>query len=125
MRRALFIVALISISVSPSAAQDLSSTKVFEGATTMTTKAGVAESVHLSVQSWGIRGERGGRGAPQEIPLRGFYLAHLLSGEISAIVDGETTRRSPGDYWAVKPGGTMQVKTLGDFAMLETIVVSK
>jgi quercetin dioxygenase-like cupin family protein len=49
----------------------------------------------------------------------------LLSGEILATIDGETTRHSPGDYWAVKPGAIMQVRTIGDYAMLETSVISK
>jgi hypothetical protein len=65
------------------------------------------------------------QGAPQEIPLRGFYVAHLLSGSISTTIDGETTKQPPGAYWAVKAGAAMQVRVLGEFAVLETIVTAK
>lgn len=60
-----------------------------------------------------------------EIPQRGFYIAHLLSGSISTTIDGETTEQPPGAYWTVKAGATMQVKVLGEFAVLETIVAAK
>ena len=59
------------------------------------------------------------------MPLRGFYLAHVLSGEISATINGVTTRHSLGDYWAVKPGAMTQVTALGEYAMLETTVISE
>jgi quercetin dioxygenase-like cupin family protein len=116
---------LMAILLPGAAAEDLSSKHIFDGAGTTRTTAGASEDIHLSVQSWGIKGDRRGDGVPQEIPLHGFYLAHLLSGEVTTTIGGETTRRSPGDYWAVKPGATMQVKALGDYAMLETTVISK
>jgi hypothetical protein len=125
--------ALMAILLHGAAAQDLSSKPVYDGAVTTRTHAApsVAASatpsaaILLSVKSWGIRGERSGGSVPQEIPLHGFYLAHLRSGEITAAIGGETTRHSPGDYWAVKPGATMQVTTLGGYAIIETIVISK
>jgi hypothetical protein len=125
--------ALMAILLHGAAAQDLSSKPVYDGAVTTRTQAApsVAASaaasaeLHLSIKSWGIRGERRGGSVPQEIPLHGFYLAHLLSGEITAAIGGETTRHAPGDYWAVKPDATMQVTALGGYAILETIVISK
>jgi hypothetical protein len=81
--------------------------------------------VRLSIKSWGIMGDRRGDSMPQEIPVQGFYIAHVLTGEIIATIDGATTRHSPGDYWAVKLGAIMQVKALGDYAMLETTVIAK
>jgi hypothetical protein len=126
--------ALMAMSLHGAAAEDLSSKDIFDGAMTTRANAGAlatrteataSADIHLSVKSWGIAGDRRRDSVPQEIPLSGFYLAHLLSGEIMATIDGETTRHSPGDYWAVKPGATMQVKALGDYAMLETTVISK
>ncbi len=124
MRRALVCAALIA-AVFPAAAESISSKQIFAGVVTTPSRSGGAENVEVSVQSWGIKGERRGKAPSQEIPLRGFYLAHVLSGEISTTIDGVTTRHSPGDYWAVKPGAVMQVTALGEYAMLETTVISK
>jgi hypothetical protein len=57
--------------------------------------------------------------------LCGFYVARLVSGNISTTIDGQTSKRLPGDYWAVKAGATMQVKVLGAVAVLETIVAAE
>jgi hypothetical protein len=105
--------------------ENLTSTTVFEGNATTPAKNGAPQSVHISVQSWGIAGQRGQNGIPYEIPLRGFYMAHLLSGEISTTIDGQTTKQPPGAYWTIKLGATMQVKVLGEYARLETTVVAK
>jgi uncharacterized cupin superfamily protein len=100
-------------------AQALSPTPVFEGNTTVAAKDGATQAVHVSVQAWGISGQE------QEIPLREFYVAHLLSGQILATIDGQTTQHLPGDYWTVKAGAAMRVKVVGEVAVLETTVVSK
>lgn len=100
-------------------AQALSPTPVFEANTTIPAKNGATQAVHVSVQSWGIAGPE------HEIPMRGFYVAHLLSGQISATIDGQTTQHLPGDYWTVKAGAVMRVEVVGEVAVLETTVVSK
>ena len=100
-------------------AQALSPTPVYEGNTTIPAKNGAAQAVHVSVRSWGIAGQE------QEIPLQGFYVAHLLSGQILATIDGHSTQHLPGDYWTVKAGTAMRVKVVGEVAVLETTVVSK
>jgi len=100
-------------------AQDFSPTTVYEGNTTIPAKNGATQAVHVSIQSWGIAGPE------HEIPLQGFYVAHLLSGQISATIDGQTTQHLPGDYWTVKAGTAMRVKAGGEVAVLETTVVSK
>jgi hypothetical protein len=127
MKLATISAALVAI-VTPlvgAMAESLSPTKVFDGDTTTPTKGGASQVVHLSVQSWGIAGERGGKGTAQQIPLPGFYVAHLLSGDISTTIAGQTMQHLPGDYWTVKSGATMEVKVLGELAVLETIVVAK
>lgn len=100
-------------------AQALMPTPVFEARTTIPAKNGATQAVHVSVQSWGIAGQE------QEVPLNGFYVAHLLSGQILATIDGQTTQHLPGNYWTVKAGAAMKVKVVGEVAVLETIVVSK
>jgi hypothetical protein len=122
MKRVAVSAALVSIAIAlvGTVAQTLSPTPVFEGNITTLAKNGAVHAVHVSVQLWGNSG-----GMPDEIPLRGFYVAHLLSGQLSATVDGQTMGHLPGDYWTVKTGGTMKVKVLGEVAVLETIVVAK
>jgi quercetin dioxygenase-like cupin family protein len=125
MKRVAAITALVSITIplAGAIAQTLSPSPVFEGDTTIPTKNGAAQPVHISVQSWGLAGQK--NGAMHEIPLRGFYVAHLISGSISTTIDGQTTKQPPGAYWTVKAGATMQIKVLGESAVLETIVVAK
>jgi hypothetical protein len=118
-------VAVLAALVSHAAAKDLSPVQVFEGTTTTPARAGGTENVHLSVQSWGISGDRRGPSATREIPLSGFYIAHLLSRQLAATINGQTAVHAPGDYWTVPPAATMQVRTLGEYAVLETTVVSK
>ena len=93
MKLAFISAALAMAFFAQAAAESLSSKQVFEGTTTTPTKTGAAEGVHLTVQSWGIKGERHGQSVAQEIPLRGFYLVHMLSGEVVTTINGETTRR--------------------------------
>jgi uncharacterized cupin superfamily protein len=109
----------IAASLGGARAETLSPAAVFEGSASTPAKNGTARPVHISVQSWGISGQE------QEIPLREFYVAHLLSGAISATIDGQTTEHLPGDYWIVKAGAAMRVKVIGEVAVLETTVVSK
>jgi quercetin dioxygenase-like cupin family protein len=125
MQRILIGAALAALLVAGAAAQQPSTMKVFEGTLAMPTPAGAPASVRLSVQTWGIKGDRRGRAVAQAIPIQGFTLAHLLSGEIEATIDGRATRHLPGDYWAVKAGATLQVTALNDYAMLETTLISK
>jgi hypothetical protein len=123
MKRVAAILALCSIALplAGAIAQTLSPAPVFEGKTTTPAKNGAAQPIHVSVQSWGIAEDH----VTHEIPLHGFYVAHLLSGHISATIDGQTTEHLPGDYWTIKVGATMQVKVLGQAAVLETMVVGK
>jgi hypothetical protein len=51
--------------------------------------------------------------------------ASVLGGEIATTIDGQMTKRVSGDYWTVNSGSAMQVTVLGEFAVLETIVVAK
>ena len=114
--------ALLASPEGASVAQTLSSTTEFESRLTTPAKDGSPQAVHVQVQSWEIAGRDS---ATREIPLRGFYVAHLISGHISATTNGTTAEHQPGDYWAVQPGAAMQVKGLDEFARLETTVVTK
>src|SRR5262249_61378956 len=95
---------------------------VCEGNTPAPAKNGPAQPVHASIQLWKIAGRNG---ATQEIPLRGFYVAHLLAGQVLSTIDQQTSQQAPGDYWTVKADSTLQIKVLGEFAVLETIAVLK
>ena len=114
-------VAIVAIAGLPlgATAQGLSPAPVYEGDTTVQAKNGASETAHVSVQSWAIAGQE------QEIPVQGFYVAHLLSGQILATIQGQTTQHLPGDYWPVKGGASMRVQAVGEVAVLETTAVSK
>jgi hypothetical protein len=112
------VLILTAIPLASAIGQALAPTPVFEETTTTS----APQPVRVSIQSWGIAGRDH---ATYEIPLPGFYVAHLISGHISATIDGQTVDHLPGDYWGVKLGSAMQVKVLGEVAVLETIVVSK
>ena len=103
-------------------AETLAPTTMFEGVVPAAANNRTAQPGQVSVQSWELGGPKG---VAHEIPLHGFYVAHLLSGSISTTIDGETAKPAPGAYWTIKTGATMQVKVLGEFAVLETIVVAK
>lgn len=98
----------------------LSPRSVFEGTAPAATPGG--QSVHVTIQTWAIPSRHG---QLYELPLRGFYVAHLRSGDIATTIDGQTIEREPGAFWTVKSGAAMQVKVLGEFAVLETIVPAK
>jgi quercetin dioxygenase-like cupin family protein len=119
MKRFSISAVLVALAAAGAMAEGLSPTPVFDGNTMTSAKNGATQSVHVSVQSWAIAGQ------DHEIPLRGFYVAHLLSGQISTTIDGQTAGRLPGDYWTVKAGAAMQVKVIGEVAVLETTVVTK
>ncbi|MGH6793821.1 MAG: hypothetical protein ACREDD_07805 [Methylocella sp.] len=127
MRCIAICAALVAIAIPTARAAPpvLSPTREFEGSTTIAARNGTMESIHVSVEMWRIVGERGPKGPTYEIPLRGFYVAHLANGEMWTTIGGQTTRRTTGDYWTVKPGGAMQVRVLGELALLETTVVAK
>jgi hypothetical protein len=73
-------------------AQALLPTPMFEGNVTTPAKDGTRQSAHVSIQVWVIHGEEN---VTQEIPIQGFYIAHLISGQISVTSDGRTVGRLP------------------------------
>lgn len=95
---------------------------VSEASLTINAKNGTPQAVRVSVQSWQLAGQGH---ATITIPIQGFYIAHLTSGHILGTIDGKTTEHLPGDYWTVTPGAALQVKVLGEAAVLETTVVAK
>jgi hypothetical protein len=123
-KRVAVIVAMASLAL-PSAAimaqTKLSPNVLFEGALPAPQKD-AAPAGQASVKSWQLFNRND---AVQEIPLTGFYVAHLVSGDVAATINGQTTSYEPGSYWTVKAGATMQLKVLGEMAVLETITASK
>jgi hypothetical protein len=113
---------VIALPVAAAAQTTLTPRSVFEDTIATTAANGATQPVHVVVQSWEIPKENG---TTYELPLKGFYLAHLESGDISTTIDGETIEREPGAFWTVKTGATMQVKVLGEFAVIETTMPTK
>jgi len=112
----------LTIAWGPCAAQTkLEATLLFDGSVTGQAANGAAQPVHVVVQNWTIAND----GAAHEIPLTGFYVAHLQSGNIAATIAGATVDHQPGDFWSVKTGATMSVTVQSELAVVETIAPSK
>ena len=124
MKRITFSSALLPIMISSTGAvaATLAPNTIFEGIAPAAPNTGAGQPGHVSIQSWQLAGPKD---VVHEIPLRGFYVAHLLSGDVSTTTDGEATTQPPGAYWIVKAGATLRVKVLSEFAVIETIVVTK
>jgi hypothetical protein len=124
MKRIPAIAIVASLALTPAAAiaqANVSPKVLFEGNLAAPQKD-AAPTGQASVKSWEFFNKNG---AVQELPLAGFYVAHLVSGKVAATIDGQTTNYQPGSYWTVKAGAKMQVKVLGEMAVLETITASK
>lgn len=116
------LAAFASLPALTAIAQELQPRPEFKGALTLPSKDGASQTANIDVQSWELPNQNG---AVHELPLTGFYVAHLLSGNIAATIAGQTTNHVPGAYWTVATGATMQVKVLSEFAVLETLTVAK
>jgi hypothetical protein len=114
--------ALIALPLTGALAETLAPSPVFEGEIATPDRTGAVQPLRVNVQSWGVARQEG---AMQELPIQGFYIAHLRSGSVSTTIDGHTTKQAPGAYWAVKAGSKMQIKVDGEIAVLETITISK
>jgi quercetin dioxygenase-like cupin family protein len=65
-----------------------------------------------------------GKFAP-EMPSQGFAVTELKSGEFETTIDGQTSRRRPGEFWIVRPGQKYAIKNSGGMAVLHTVVFTK
>lgn len=65
-----------------------------------------------------------GKSAP-EIPVRGFGVTELKSGEVETTIDGQMTKRRPGDFWVVGPGQKYAIKNLAGMAVLHAVIFTK
>jgi len=83
---------------------------------------GPATPLRVELKQWHLAGQ----GMPIEIRERGFYVAHLIWGNVSTEVGGTTTRRTPGDFWTVEKGSRLviTIKKPGEEALLQTFSVN-
>jgi quercetin dioxygenase-like cupin family protein len=112
---------IFSISAAPVIAQVLTPAPISE-VDIPVARNGAPETLRVSRQSWAIPGQNH---QPIAIPLPGFYIAHLISGHMLATIGDKTTEHLPGDFWSVPSGSSLQVKVLGEAAVLETTAFAK
>lgn len=86
-----------------------------------TNPKGASVPLHVEFKDWDITG--GGRGV--EFPEQGFYVAHLVTGDITTEIGGKSEARHPGDFWTVEKGSRMavQITPPSESAYLQTITV--
>jgi hypothetical protein len=94
----------------------------FSGTLKPTNPKGTTLPLHVEFKEWDVAG--GGRSL--ELPEQGFYVAHLVSGEITTQVGDKSQVRRPGDFWTVEKGTRMvvQINPPAESALLQTIAVS-
>jgi hypothetical protein len=88
----------------------------------LTTPKGAGVPLHVEFKEWNVTRSAGGT----ELPVQGFYIAHLASGEVVTEIGGKSETRHPGDYWTVDKGARMlvRIKAPREAAILQTLAVS-
>jgi hypothetical protein len=83
---------------------------------------GSAVPLKVEIKEWNVT--RADRAA--EISDQGFYIVHLLSGQVTTEIAGKTTARNTGDFWTVEKGQHMAISLQRpqEQARLQTIAVS-
>ena len=91
----------------------------FAGDVTLPTAA-QAESFRLSLGSLTLTGARS-----FEVPATGFYVASLVTGDITTSIRGQEATRHTGDSWSVDAAQSMTVQLQGrsESALLEIFKV--
>lgn len=97
----------------------LSQVERFNGKTTLQTKGGKSQELHVVVQDWGIHG----RQRVEKFPEEGFMVVHLLAGKVMTVIDGKEQAHQGGEYWTVPVGSTMSVQVTSESASLQTLAV--
>jgi hypothetical protein len=87
----------------------------------LTNPKGASVPLYVEFKDWDVTG--GGRGT--ELPDQGFYVAHLVTGDITTEIGGKSELRHPGDFWTVEKGTRMvvQITPPSESAYLQTIAV--
>ena len=65
-----------------------------------------------------------GKSAPK-LSTDGFVITELKSGELETVIDGQSTRRRPGEFWLVQPGQSYAIRNMGGMAVLHAIVMTR
>jgi len=87
-----------------------------------TNAKGAANPLKVEVRQWTVS-----RSAKAfEMPDLGFYIVHLVYGEIITEIAGKTTPHHPGDFWVVEKGQHMAISMQRprEQAALQTIALS-
>jgi len=78
--------------------------------------------LNVEFKEWHVIG--GGRSTA--LPEQGFYVAHLVSGQMTTKMGDKTQLRHPGDFWTIEKGIRMviQIKPPTESAALQTIAIT-
>ena len=60
-----------------------------------------------------------------DLPVRGFMVTELKSGDLETTIDSQATKRRPGEFWVVRPGQKYAVKSLGAMVVLHVTIFSR
>lgn len=65
-----------------------------------------------------------GKSTP-DVPVHGFGVTELKSGEVETTIDGQTVRRRPGDFWLLQPGQKYGLNNLGGVVVLHVVILTR
>jgi hypothetical protein len=83
---------------------------------------GAAVPLKVEIKQWTVT--RSARAF--DMQDQGFYIVHLISGQITTDIAGKTSLRHPGDFWVVEKGQHMAISMQRprESAALQTIALS-
>jgi hypothetical protein len=77
----------------------------YSGVAKVTSPEGKSAQLRIEIKDWNLtRTEQA-----VKLPVAGFYVAQLKSGEIDTEIAGKKERRRPGDFWTVAAGESMSI----------------
>jgi hypothetical protein len=83
---------------------------------------GMVVPLNVEMKEWRLRRS----GQAFAMPDQGFYLAHLVAGEITVEIGGKSIAHHPGDFWVVEKGQRMGIsmERPRESAILQTLALN-
>jgi hypothetical protein len=94
----------------------------FQSKAAVPTSKGSERIAQIMIQRWTL--DDVGEGS-QTIPISAFSVMSLRSGRVETTINGKTEERSPDDFWVARPGDRVQVRVIGENAVLEALEIKR
>jgi hypothetical protein len=101
--------------------QPFFSRTLFDGTATVHSAKGRGKQLHVSIRRFELDADEDGA---QKMSVPNFSVMTLCGGRVATTISGYTTIRETGDFWTVRPGSVIEVRVLGESAILQALIVS-